>query len=330
MAEAATDVDLGGDTCLLVGQEGSQVRLKVSLAILKHASPYFNTLFGPGFKEGADVTAGKDIEMQGDDTDAFVLLCKILHMRFDLPESKSPLCADELLDFAIVVDKYDCTKAVALVLKPIFPEPPQHTQTFFNVAKLALAAYLLDDPHLFKQLTECLALHFVDDFSNFMTLPCGQHVPAVAWGKVLLGYYSLHGTLTLAFVLEHMRSKAKSELAENVTSSLSRCLNLDCTDCNKLYAKVVKMLMASEVLPLRSNTESVFRIATKLRNLPPPEGAARHYRPCQGHRSSDISPDRFAEVATQVLQRCNGLCLDCATSGRRNEVKRCHVPGHCS
>lgn len=74
------NIDLGGDITLLVGST-SQVRLKVSKAILSFASSYFAALLGPHFKEGADAAEQKDVELQDDDGKAMTMLCQILHMR---------------------------------------------------------------------------------------------------------------------------------------------------------------------------------------------------------------------------------------------------------
>lgn len=186
MAEPLEEVDFDGDVYLLVGPEGSQVRPKVSSTLLAIASPYFKTLFGPRFKEGPESAAGKDIELKHDDPRAFKLLCEILHMRYEL--TGSALTADELLEFAIVADKYDCTRPVALVLKTLFPDTPTGSMSFIDVGKLASAAYLLNHPQLFQQLTEDITRFFTDDFLDFVTLPCGQHMPAIAWGERFICY----------------------------------------------------------------------------------------------------------------------------------------------
>lgn len=98
-------VDLGGDTNIVAGVAGCQVRLRVSKALLSFASTYFSALFRHNFKEGGIAVQGGDIVLEEDEPDALVNLCKILHMQYTAPRPMSPT---ELLHLAIVADKYGC------------------------------------------------------------------------------------------------------------------------------------------------------------------------------------------------------------------------------
>ena len=146
-------IDYGGDVTLAVGTEDSAtVRLRVSTAILTHASEYFATLFGPRFKEGHEASQGKDVAIREDHPDAFANLCKILHLKLEMHEQ--PLSAGELHRLALAADQYQCVPALQLSLPAIFPETPG--TDVHQLAVLATAAYRFDHPALFKRYTRAM------------------------------------------------------------------------------------------------------------------------------------------------------------------------------
>jgi len=180
--ELPTIIDLGGDVTLAVGTETTQLRLRVSKALLSLASKYFATLLGPSFREGADASEKKDIELSDDDSKAMSLLCKILHMQYQLPtKSLSP---DELLGLAVVGDKYGCVKALALSVRSIFPEKTDTAGTTFeHIGKLVCAAYPLDNAPLFERLTHAMFTDYVDSFVPVGHSEAGQLLPSSIWRK---------------------------------------------------------------------------------------------------------------------------------------------------
>jgi len=181
--EQAASVDLGGDVTLTVGNGETQVRLKVSKALLSFASKYFATLLGPMFREGADAAANKDIDLHDDDPKAMTVLCKILHMQYDLPEKS--LSANELLNLAIVADKYGCIRAVKLSLESIFPRYPIVGTTFQQTGDFICAAYLFDHPVLFERFTGSAILDYAESFTELAFTETGQRVSSIIWCKFI-------------------------------------------------------------------------------------------------------------------------------------------------
>lgn len=97
MTDAPEEVDLGGDVFILVGPEGSQIRLKVlsqnsTQGLHRHSLSCIASLshsVGPGFEEGTQCAQGKDIEIKKENTKAPTVLCEILHMRYTLKKDQS-------------------------------------------------------------------------------------------------------------------------------------------------------------------------------------------------------------------------------------------------
>lgn len=86
-------------------------RLRVHSLFLRVASPVFAAMFGPHFREGrilSEETPG-ELPFPDDDPESMKLLCKLLHHQ--ISESELP-SIDGLLEFAVLVDKYDCRRAV--------------------------------------------------------------------------------------------------------------------------------------------------------------------------------------------------------------------------
>ena len=177
--QSPRDVDLGGDANLLVGPQGCQVRIRVCKALLSFASSYFNSLFSDKFKESQSVGQGNDIVLEEDEPDAVVNLCKIFHMKYTWPK---PMHSNELLQLAIVADKYDCVKAIALAIESLFPQGV-FTCSGSGARDLVVAAYLLDHPYNFTECSKCLLGLCSLPLSKIGDSQIGQRVPLQAWCK---------------------------------------------------------------------------------------------------------------------------------------------------
>lgn len=84
----------------------------VSSVVLCHASAVWKTMLGPEghFKE-ADTSVGtREVHFAEDDGDALLLLLRIAHLEF--AELPATLTYEQLLDVAILCDKYDVLRLV--------------------------------------------------------------------------------------------------------------------------------------------------------------------------------------------------------------------------
>lgn len=178
------EIDLNGDTWLSVREtpDGSvRFRLRVSKALLSFASSYFRALFGPHFLEGPVARDGKDVEMLEEKGAAFTTLMRIIHMCSGFARPFQPCDA---LDFAVVVDKYDCAKAVRLSLSSLMPSSRPDHRNIEDQCLLISASYLLDSPELFAEYTADMVTTFVPfDLENYKYLCIEPAVPTAVYGK---------------------------------------------------------------------------------------------------------------------------------------------------
>ena len=186
MAAPPEEVDLGGDACIVVGAEGSKVRLKVSTVTLSKASQYFHALFGPAFQEGGQLADGKDIEIKEEDTEAFVVLCKLLHTQYEIPKERLP--SKKILAIAVVADQYACVKAVSLPMTVLFPlfecSGKPDALSMDEIAQFIIATYLLDHPQLFHHFTAKICTSSYNrPLTSITKLPGAGRVPSDVWRK---------------------------------------------------------------------------------------------------------------------------------------------------
>ena len=168
-------VDLGGDTNLLVGPAGCQVRIRVLKTLLSLASKYSCDLFSQGFMQGDDVVLDED------EPDAMVNLCKILHMQYTAPK---PMNSKELLHLGIVAEKYGCVKAIRLAVEPLFPtDTKSWTIDLWATRDLVVAAYLLDHGPMFSTYNCIIFTRYTHSLAEVALSEVGQRIPIAAWRK---------------------------------------------------------------------------------------------------------------------------------------------------
>ncbi|KPM37173.1 hypothetical protein AK830_g9389 [Neonectria ditissima] len=96
-----------GDIIFLVGSEA--IRVQVSSAIMKAASPVFRAMFGPNFKEGqALATSGGnpiEVSLPDEDPQSFAQICRIIHHQRGLREELPAL--EVLFRIYGIADKCD-------------------------------------------------------------------------------------------------------------------------------------------------------------------------------------------------------------------------------
>ena len=161
----------GGDLLLFVESIHSveSTKLLVSSETLCAASPVFRKMLGPDFAEGdkfrkhkSSSSAPFDLLHPHDEPVGMLLLCAALHKRDDLlPDIiYNRTCPRQLLEFATMVDKYDCASQVKdiagkwLVLWSNIDVATTAGMDYFVTA--AIAAYKLDHAEAFAGITSNL------------------------------------------------------------------------------------------------------------------------------------------------------------------------------
>lgn len=168
-----TQIDPEGDVILEVGK--SKTGLLVASKVLSLASPVFEAMFKPHFKEGIQkrvrLKKPLTIPLPEDDAEAFLLFCNVIHYRsHQIHEEPSPLCLGNL---ALICDKYQCASPMvaygALWLKRYLRDVSQD-----DLCRLLFLAYVLDLPDRFEAISR--EILFVQE-GPFTSLPVLTNCP---------------------------------------------------------------------------------------------------------------------------------------------------------
>ncbi|PWW77322.1 hypothetical protein C7212DRAFT_185241 [Tuber magnatum] len=91
----------------------TSAKLQISSKVLSTASPVFRSMFSPRFREGAALTSATgltEIEFPDDSPEALETIFNVLHFRHNCVGEDFD--RDVLYEIALVVDKYDLTRAL--------------------------------------------------------------------------------------------------------------------------------------------------------------------------------------------------------------------------
>jgi hypothetical protein len=156
---ATTIIAKNGDVILEVLQENeTSVRLRVSSQVLSLASRVFENMFDGRFAEGQDLSPAspKTIQLTDDNPKCMTMFCKLTHLQnSDIPVK---LELDDLIDFAIFCDKYDCADSVRPWSKVWVSSLLSDIENK-SWEKLISVSYTLDLPHEFMDAGERLIRH---------------------------------------------------------------------------------------------------------------------------------------------------------------------------
>ena len=190
-ADDPIPIDLDGDVCFVLA-DGRTVR--VSSILLSWASPVLVAMLGGRFKEGQSERSAchpQRINLSGDDPEAMVSLCNIIHFRAKstdiLTSPPSPQLGRQLLNLAIVMDKYRCLDSLGLASDAIFQRfvrsGPEVRQSLECTANLVAAAYLLREQFYFTLFTRWLVLDHCNSYPDILEYACGATIPTFALCK---------------------------------------------------------------------------------------------------------------------------------------------------
>lgn len=132
--------------------------LLVSSKVLSLASPVFEAMFKPHFKEGVEhhLQLGEPLilHLPEDDLEATTLFCQITHHRWDFPRTPSPLCLENL---AIFCDKYICASCVTSY-GTVWIQRHSGSRSLEDLSRFLLLAYVLDLPKSFATVSREMLL----------------------------------------------------------------------------------------------------------------------------------------------------------------------------
>jgi hypothetical protein len=145
-----------GDIMLVI-EDGyhPQLKIKVSSCVLASTSKVFRTLFRGCFIEGEAIRAGTREIYMNDKPAPMLALCQLLHLKPVEPAVRE----SEFLEFALLVDKFDCVQA----LKPATDSMlGQFTLSVPCSYDFIVSAFILDQPKHFRSSTKALVLYSQD------------------------------------------------------------------------------------------------------------------------------------------------------------------------
>lgn len=156
---ATTIIAKNGDVILQVLKDTeTSVRLRVSSQVLSLASRVFENMFDGRFAEGQDLSSEspKTIQLTDDNPKYITMVCKLIHLQnSDIPDK---LELDDLIDFAIFCDKYNCSDSVRPWSKIWVSNLLSDTKNK-SWEKLISVSYTLDLPNEFMYACERLIHH---------------------------------------------------------------------------------------------------------------------------------------------------------------------------
>ncbi|RMZ40418.1 hypothetical protein AFCA_004215 [Aspergillus flavus] len=285
-----------GDIFIECGDNLFQVCSKV----LSAASPVLSAMFSPHFKERTSIVKESEgpgvIPLSGDDPEALITFCNIVHFRTDeIPENPSPTFLE---DFATLIDKYMCKKAVASQVKLWLMKNLQNL-TVTQLCPLLLLAYVMDLPERFAAISkEILFAHAV----SYTDL------------SLLVDHPLIHSNIVVDF--ERKRRELYRIVRKAITSVLNS-LTAFKTDESKYVTLYTWKLQACGLLPGTDVFEAksfkqVHRDALKLPKC--------HPGPCNVSGCVCMSIKALKQDAEllRLLSNCRkakvGMCLDCLRS----------------
>lgn len=147
-------------TFIAHNQSLEEMRVCVNSVIMKNASPVFEAMLGPHFKEGhalAQARSGSvEIALPEDDAVSFGHICQVLHCQADTNLLKPD--PELLLSIWILVQKYDLKKAIALSMGHWVRRQLKFRSRLEDLWLLALLCSQIEEATAFRSVTQQLML----------------------------------------------------------------------------------------------------------------------------------------------------------------------------
>ena len=145
-----------GDIMLVI-EDGyhPQMKIRVSSCMLSSTSKVFRTLFRGCFLEGQAIPAGTREIYMNDKPAPMLAMCQLLHLKAVEPVVK----ASEILEFALLIDKFDCVQALKPAAHSMLDQMKSNSPYSHD---LIVSSFILDQAKHFRSFTKALVLHSQD------------------------------------------------------------------------------------------------------------------------------------------------------------------------
>jgi BTB/POZ domain len=300
-------IDPLGD--VLIHLQGTTVQ--VSGNVLSLASSVFRTMLGGYFKDSRK----HEIHLPEDDTEPFLLLCKVLHHQqytdTDVPD------ATLLLALASLCDKYMCASVMKVHFNNWIYENLNTLQepglsACIKLSKLLLVSYIVDSAALFKHISEG-TLEVLRKYAKDEALRNNCY-------KEMAHFLVRHN---LSQKIESKRQEIdKAILNALVVMPFSQITDCTCPDGKEKHAGLfMENLCKVESLPIDIMATPVKFIFVRVCILPGDFPGSSRCPSSQGFMKETVIFG-IHDIALRGL----GLCLDCIKSDGQTGVEdRCRV-----
>lgn len=145
-----------GDIMLVI-EDGyhPQMKIRVSSCMLSSTSKVFRTLFRGCFLEGQAIPAGTREIYMNDKPAPMLAMCQLLHLKTVEPVVKE----SEILEFALLVDKFDCVQALKPATHSMLEQMNSSNPYSYD---LIVSSFILDQAKHFRSSTKALVLYSQD------------------------------------------------------------------------------------------------------------------------------------------------------------------------
>jgi hypothetical protein len=154
-----------GDVFLVIGPE--KLKLRVQSLILKATSKPFAAMLGPNWTKDREQSCQEkpmEILLPEDNAASLKYICAVTHSRSQMiPED---LSAQDILDIAIVADKYDFVDALEMANRSWLRICEKNEAG--NMALMA-AAYVLRNAQAFRQASKALVMDYAGSYLDIYT-----------------------------------------------------------------------------------------------------------------------------------------------------------------
>jgi hypothetical protein len=139
-----------------------QLRMQVNSCMLASTGKVFKTLLRGCFAEGEAIRSGTREIYMNDNPTTMLALCQLLHLKPVVPAMDEA----DLIDFAMLVDKFDCVEALKHSTDGLlghFDSDAVHSDSVKY--DLVASAYILDQPTHFRRLTKAVVRYSTSLYS---------------------------------------------------------------------------------------------------------------------------------------------------------------------
>ncbi|CAO2658413.1 Nn.00g061360.m01.CDS01 [Neocucurbitaria sp. VM-36] len=306
-----TEIAANGDVILVVGANHRRLRIRSSSLI--NVSDHFRAMFGPDFSEGQDLSADrpKEVPWPDDDADAVEVICNVIHHRNDaVPETLDPA---KVFKIAVASDKCLCVVAMKHASTRLLE--PTETMDISGLGQLMAAAYLLDNPRAFSEITLAMLFRHKGSYLELAEPDLG-----------LVDFIPMR----IFCLLEERRGQMRLEIQQMLFEGTTAAGTVDNSQCSCGYLSrhsfaYVQLLEKEGLQPSKMISTSLSQVLDKLERMTDPIVPHTEWTQCSYRWHADHSYTGKRWWWLKGFKNANGLCIDCIRVKETGEKRNCRI-----